>query len=153
MWCFALCAKHNQTGETGRIFHDGAMSMRPLNSVFLITALIVIAVSYAVFISFSEHREYSSGSLDHFLLTPAGLSKLSKECKDNPTFVYSSADGPKPTIVTLNCTIPMNKLEEQIRADGFNYINGLYQKESAQIQIINNPADKAVTSVVYIGNS
>lgn len=129
------------------------INMRPLSLVFPITALIVIAVSYATFISFSEHREYSSGTLDHFLLTPVGLSKLSEECKDNPSFVYSSADGPKPAIVTLNCTIPMNKLEEQLRSDGFSYINGLYQKDGAQIQIISNPEDKAMTFVVYIGNN
>lgn len=126
--------------------------MRLLKSVFFLTALIVVTISYATFISFSEHREYSGFSLDYFLLTPAGLSKLSKECKDSPTFIYSSADGPKPTIVTLNCTIPENKLEEQLHSDGFNYINGLYQKEGVQIQIINDPAYKVVTSVVYISN-
>ena len=127
--------------------------MHPLKSVFLMTSLIVVAISYATFISFSEHREYSGFSIDYFLLTPVELSKLSKECIDSPTFVYSSADGPKPTIVTLNCTIPVNKLEEQMRSDGFYYIKGLYQKEGAQIQTIIDPADKVVTSVVYIGNN
>lgn len=112
-----------------------------------------MAVSYAAFISFSEHREYSSGTLDHFLLTPAGLSKLSEGCKEDPSFVYSAADGPKPTIVTLSCTISMDELDKQLRSDGFDYINGLYQKEGTQIQLTNNPEDKAVTSVVYIGNS
>lgn len=129
------------------------MSMSPAKSVFLISALIVVAISYATFISFSEHREYSGFSLDYFLLTPVELSKLSKECKGSPAFIYSSADGPKPTIVTLNCTIPVNKLEEKMRSDGFYYINGLYQKEGVQIQIASDVADKVVTSVVYIGNN
>jgi len=128
------------------------MRMRLLKSVFVMATFIVVTISYATFISFSEHREYSGFSLDYFLLTPAGLSRLSKECKDSPTFIYSSADGPKPTIVTLNCTIPENKLEEQLRSDGFYLINGLYQKEGGQIQVIKDPAYNVVTSVVYISN-
>lgn len=127
--------------------------MRPLNLILLITSLIFIAISYAIFISFSEHREYSSVSLDYFLLTPAELSKLSKKCKDTPTFVYSSADGPKPVIVTLNCTIPVDILEEQMRFSGFSYLNGIYQKEGAQIQVTNDSADNVVVSVAYIGNN
>lgn len=126
--------------------------MRLLNSRLLIIALMATVILYATFISFSEHREYSVFSLDYLLLTPAELSELSKECKESPTFVYSSADGPKPTIVTLNCAIPANILEEQMRTAGFNYVNGLYQKGGVQVQSTTDSADKVVKSVAYIGN-
>ena len=129
------------------------MSMRPLNIIFLITLLIFTAILYAIFISFSEHREYSSASVDYFLLTPAELSELSKKCIDSPIFVYSSADGPKPVIVTLNCTMPVAALEDQMRFFGFSYLDGLYQKEGTQIQVTKDLGDATVVSVAYIGNN
>ena len=127
--------------------------MRLLNSILLIMALIVTVILYVTFISFSEHREYSDVSLDHLLLTPTELSTLSKECEESPTFVYSSSDGPKPTIVTLNCTIPTNILDEAMRSAGFSYVNGLYQKEDVQIQSTKDSTDNVVNSVTYIGNN
>ncbi len=127
--------------------------MRLLNSLLIIIVSIAVVISYATFISFSEHREYSDTSLDYFLLTPTELSKLSKECEESPAFVYSSADGPKPTIVTLNCTIPVDKLEEQMLSAGFSYVNGFYQKEDVQIQVTNDAKDNAVISVAYLGKN
>lgn len=148
----AMGNRHMKIGIQKKYDIKKGISEDNKKSVFLIAALIVVTSAYATFICFSDRREYSGFSLDYFLLTPEVLSKLAKECQDSPAFIYSSADGPKPTIVTLNCTIPMNKLEEKMRSDGFHSVNGLYQKEGAQIQIASDVADKVVTSVVYIDN-
>lgn len=121
--------------------------------VLVIMLLIVFVVAYAIYISFSEHRQYSVKSLDYFLLTPKELSMLSKECKDNPAFVYSSADGPKPTIITLNCTISARSLDEQMRSSGFEFIDGVYHKKGVQIQSTYDAEGKFVVSVVQIGDS
>lgn len=127
--------------------------MRLLYLVFFVLILIFVAAVYLVFVSFSEHREYSVGSLDDFILTPAELSMLSKKCKDHPTFVYSSADGPKPTIVTLSCTITKDQFEEQMMSNGFNYVGGIYKKKDAQVQAIESSLSDTVTSIAYIGNN
>jgi hypothetical protein len=118
-------------------------------SVFVIMVLIVFVVSYSLFITFAEHREYSNLSLDYFVLTPEGLAKLSHKCNDSPNFIYSSPDGPKPGIVILNCNIPRKILEEQLRSDGFDYVEGQYENYEGEIQIITDSEYNVVTSVVF----
>jgi hypothetical protein len=127
------------------------MSMRILKWVFLVLAVVFVVAMYPVFMSFSEHREYSSDSLLNYLLTPTELSVLSERCEDKPVFVYSSADGPKPTIVTMSCTIARHDFEQQMNSSGFQYINSLYQKKGAQIQVITSSDEEKVTSVTFIG--
>lgn len=129
------------------------MSMRIIVSVLLVLAVVFLIGIYAVFVSFSEHREYPSNSLISYLLTPAELSIISKQCKDKPIFVYSSADGPKPAVVTMNCSIAKRDFENQIRSGGFQYIDGLYQKGSVQIQIVTSTVGEEVTSVALIGSN
>ncbi len=125
--------------------------MRILKRVFLVLIVFFVVAICAVFVSFSEHREYSSYSLLNYLLTPTELSVLSDRCDDKPVFVYSSADGPKPTIVTMSCTIAKHDFEQQMNSSGFQYINGLYEKKDAQIQAITSSDEENVTSVVFIG--
>jgi hypothetical protein len=133
-------------------FHESEMNMRILKLVFLVLAVVFVVAIYAVFVSLSEHREYSSGSLLSYLLTPTELSVLSERCEDKPVFVYSSADGPKSTVVTMSCTIAKHNFEQQMNSSGFQYINnGLYQKNDAQIQIITSSDEEKVTSVAFIG--
>lgn len=127
------------------------MSLRITKLVFLVLAVLFFVVMYAVFVSFSEHREYSSDSLINYLLTPTELSVISEQCKNKPFFVYSSADGPKPTVVTMNCAIGKRDFENQMSSCGFQYIDGVYQKGSVQIQVITSSRGEEVTSVTLIG--
>lgn len=125
--------------------------MSIMRLVFLVLAVVFSGAMYAVIVSFSEHQEYSSGSLVYYLLTPAELSTISKQCKDNPSFVYSSADGPKPTIVTMSCTIAKRDFENQMSSSGFQYVDGFYQERNVKIQVINSSDGEKVTSVILIG--
>jgi hypothetical protein len=125
--------------------------MRILKWILLVLSVVFVVAIYAVFVSFSEHREYSSDSFLNYLLTPTELSVLSERCEDKPVFVYSSADGPKPTIVTMSCTIAKHDFEQQMNYSGFQYINGLYQKKDTQIQVITSSDEEKVTSVAFIG--
>lgn len=127
------------------------MSLRIIRSAFLVLVVVFFVAIYAVFVSFSEHREYSADSLINYLLTPAELSIISEQCKDKPTFVYSSADGPKPNIVTMNCTIAKRDFENEMNSSGFQYIDGLYQKGGAQIQVTTSSVGDKVISVALIG--
>jgi hypothetical protein len=130
------------------------MSMRILKWVVLVLAAIFFVAIYATFVSFSEHREYSSDSLLSYLLTPTELLAISERCEDKPVFVYSSADGPKPTIITMSCSVSKHDFEQQMNFSGFQYIdNGLYQKKDAQIQVTTSPDKEKVTSVAFIGSN
>jgi hypothetical protein len=118
---------------------------------FLVLTVVLSVVLYAVIMSFSEHQEYSSDSLIYYLLTPTELSAISEQCEDKPIFIYSSADGPKPTIITMNCTIAMRDFDNQMRSSGFQYNDGLYHKGSVQIQVIKSSDGEELTSVTLIG--
>lgn len=125
--------------------------MRGLSLFFLALPIIVGGVAYSTFVSFSEHREYSPKSLDYYLLTPPELSAISEWCMDNPVFIYSSADGPKPTIVTMNCTIDRDEFENHMKSKHFQLDDdGLYKNGRIEIQITTNSLGKKVTSVVLI---
>lgn len=125
--------------------------MRILRLFFLALAIIVGGAAYTVFVSFSEHREYSRKSLDYYLLTPPELSAMSELCMDKPVFIYSSADGPKPTIVTMNCTIDREEIESYIKSKEFQLDNdGVYKNGGIEIQVTTNPLGKKVTSIVLI---
>lgn len=130
------------------------MKMRIIGLLLVLVLVVAFfVVMYAVFVSFSEHQEYSLDSLISYLLTPAELSIISEQCKDKPIFVYSAADGPKPTVVTMNCTIAKRDFEDQMNAGGFQYIDGYYQKGGVQIQFFTSSdlVGDEVTSVALIG--
>ena len=155
MWNLAGRAKYNHTRKARSFFPESEMNKHIIMRL-LILLLLVVALSiviYAATAVFSEHQEYSSNSLSYYLLTPAELSGLSEKCKDKPIFVYSSADGPKPTVVTMNCTIATRDFENQMSSSGFRYIDGLYQKGSVQIEVIKSSDGKKLTSVALIGEN
>ena len=127
------------------------MSMRIIGLILLFLATFLSVIVYMVFVSFSEYREYSSGSFVSYLLMPAELSFLSEQCMDKPNFVYRSADGPKPTVTTMSCTIARRDFENQMDASGFQYMDGLYKKNDMQIQVVTSLSGEEVTSVTVIG--
>lgn len=128
--------------------------MRILKWVVSVLVAFFLAATYVMTVSFSEHREYTANSLLSYLLTPTKLSAISARCEDQPVFVYSSADGPKPTIVIMRCRIPKHDFEQQMKLSGCQYIEkDLYQRKDAQIQITTSLHEEQVTSVVFIGSN
>jgi len=148
---FRPSSGHNQTRKVRSSIHGSEMSMRIMRLVFLVVAVVFSVVIYAVIVSFFEHKEYSSDSLIYYLLTPTALSVISEQCKDKPIFVYSSADGPRPTVVIMNCTIAKRDFENQMSSGGFQYIDGLYQKGSVQIEVIESSGGEEIATVALIG--
>jgi hypothetical protein len=125
--------------------------MRTVSLFFLALAIIIGGAAYTVYVSFSEHRQYSRKSLDYYLLTPPVLSAISDRCMDKPVFIYSSADGPKPTITTMNCTINREEIDYYMKSKDFQLDNdGLYKNGGIEIQVTTNPLSKKVTSIVLI---
>jgi hypothetical protein len=108
---------------------------------------------YAIFISFSEHWEYTRKSLDYYILTPPEIAQMSELCIQTPGFIYSSADGPKPTIVQMNCTISPEDAEKYLESkDLLSKGNGVYINEEIEVQLNMNQDGEDVTSVVILVN-
>ena len=113
--------------------------------------LMVLAASYVVVVSFSERREYGSHSVVGYFLTPGELSEMSSLCADDPVFVYSSAGGPKPTVVVMSCIISMQDFGRHIDLGGFEYVSkGLFRKAAYQVQVTVSPDGAQVRSVAFI---
>lgn len=125
--------------------------MRVLILTVVALAIVGGGVIYSAYISFSEHREYSRGSFDFYLLTPRELSAISEFCKDEPVFIYSAADGPKPVIATLNCEIDTQELDDYRKSEGI-LIDGSGVDESRrfEMQVTTTPTGEKVTSIVLI---
>lgn len=120
-----------------------SMHRHILKWVFLAIAVMFVGAIYAVIVSFSDYHEYSSSSIIGHLLTPKELTTLSTFCKDKPSFVYRSADGPKPTIVTMTCVISKHDFEQHMKTNDFQPVNAdLYQKKDVQVQVETNSAEK-----------
>jgi hypothetical protein len=125
--------------------------MRTLGLVLLLLVFITGGLFYAVFISFSEHREYTGKSLDYYILTPSELSQMSELCIDRPGFIYSAADGPKPTVVVMNCTIDLEGAEKYLKSKGLLAKgNGIYKDKDIEVQMTINQGGEKVTSVVML---
>ena len=95
-----------------------------LSIVAAFTALTLALLLYALSVILSEHKSYKSGSFYDILLTPKILSDISLLCLDvsldEANYVYSSADGTKPTINTLTCHLDMDKLDKLLTENRFH---------------------------------
>ena len=103
-----------------------------LSIVAAFTALTLALLLYALSVILSEHKSYKSGSFYDILLTPKILSDISLLCLDvsldvslnvyldEANYVYSSADGTKPTINTLTCYLDMDKLDKLLTENRFH---------------------------------
>jgi len=117
--------------------------------IFILIAFLSIAV-YSVFAIFSENREYGRLSLEHYLLTPVDLSQISEHCEDAPRFIYSSADGTKPTIVHLHCSLEKNKIDEYLLRSTYMQISvGHFKKDSTEIEFEKDTNSKVTTVSAY----
>lgn len=99
---------------------------------------------------FSESRKYGNFSLDYYLLTPKELTRISKFCEDKPQFIYSSADGPKPTIIHLHCFFEQKKVDDYLTRNKFDYISqGHFKKGTTEIKIETDNKNKVIVTTVY----
>ena len=71
--------------------------------VFSAIILFFCVCLYTAYISLSECRRYSKLSLDNWVLTSAEIAEVAKYCRDEPVFIYRAGDGPKPSILEVNC--------------------------------------------------
>jgi hypothetical protein len=125
--------------------------MRTLGLFLLLLVFIAGGLFYTVFINFSEHREYTGKSLDYYILTPSELSQMSELCIDRPSFIYNADDGPKPTIVVMNCTIELEGAEKYLKTKGLIAKgHGIYKDEDIEVQMTINQGREKVTSVVML---
>ena len=86
--------------------------------VFLLI-LLLIGFVYCIFASFSEHREYKKLSIDYWLLTPTEITDIAAHCSDAAHFIYSAADGPKPLVVQLSCSLNDVDVIQYVERAGF----------------------------------
>lgn len=124
--------------------------MKIVTSLVFTCVLLFLVGTYSALATFSEHREYSRGSLDYYLLTPNDLAEISKLCENEPRFIYSSADGPKPAIIHLHC------FYEQIEIDGYlaknkfiHTSNNHFKKGETEIGFEKNESNKVDVTTVY----
>jgi hypothetical protein len=104
-------------------------------------------------VTFSESREYGRISLDYYLLTPKELSQLSKYCEDDPRFIYSTADGPKPAIIHLQCFIEEKIISNYMNKNNFEKVSSnQFKKGSIEIEFEKNNTDiiKLITVYEYL---
>ncbi len=104
----------------------------------------VIAVAYIASASFSEHREYKSYSLDYWILAPDAIRELARLCKNNPHFIYSAADGVKPTATSLNCNLIDESLDYLTRNNFAKIGESAFKKGGQEFDIIRNDKGEIV---------
>jgi hypothetical protein len=76
---------------------------------------------------------------------------MSELCIDKPGFIYSSADGPKPTIVRMHCTIAQEDAERYLESTGLlNKGNGFYVNKDIEVQTKTDQDGENVTSVAIL---
>lgn len=117
----------------------------------ILTLLAFIAcIAYAAYISFFDHREFGKYSIDYLLLTPGDLMAIADFCETEPAFIYSSADGPKPTITTLRCRLGAASLNNYIgQSTAFEKLpSGVYSDGTRELDT--QPRDAAVIHAVTI---
>jgi hypothetical protein len=105
----------------------------------------VLAVAYIASASFSEHREYKSYSLDYWILAPDSIRELARLCKSDPHFIYSSADGAKPTTTSLNCTLVDDSLDYLMRSNFAKVSDSAFKKDNQEFEIIRSEQGDIVT--------
>ncbi len=119
--------------------------------ILLIFTLIVLSFTiYGKIVTFSESREYSRASLDYYLLTPKETSQLSKHCENDPRFIYSAADGPKPAIIQLDCFLEEKIVSNFANKNNFHRVSSnQFKKGSIELEFEKNDADKIMLITVY----
>ncbi|OZG75452.1 hypothetical protein BTA51_03510 [Hahella sp. CCB-MM4] len=87
----------------------------------------MLAVYYAL-ASLSEDRSYSKYSIDYLLLTPSLVKKIPIEDISDEFYLYSAADGNKPSRALVTFTSGMNR--ESVEGTLANYLRSEHFKTS-----------------------
>ena len=105
-------------------------------SLLLVATIIILA--YMASIIFSEHISYKNGSIEDYLLTPEIIKELPFGKLADASYFYSSADGNKPAINTVEfpTSISDTILLDYFSSNKYESIeNGSYKKGSQEITV------------------
>lgn len=112
--------------------------------------LLLTGLSYFLLASFSEHRAYTKNSIDYWILTPSELSEVAGFCVDEPSFMYSAADGVKPLVVQLICSIVAVDVIHYLEKAKFVHEDGeIYMRDQKKIELVRDVGGK-VTQVTLL---
>ncbi len=105
-------------------------------SLFLIATIVILVYSASIILS--EHVTYKKGSLEYYLLTPEIIKELPLKQLTDAKYYYSSADGNKPAINTIEFsgTISDSILSDYFSSNQYEIIeNGSYKKGSQEVTV------------------
>lgn len=112
--------------------------------------LIFVLLFYGVFIGVSDKREYGESGIDYYLLTPKYLSDIATLCKTSARFEYASADGPKPAIIHLSCSLAVQQLIDYLDANNYRELgNNRYKKGDLEVDFETADEGEVLTVSAY----
>lgn len=83
----------------------------------------------------SDGREYSELSLEYWLLTPKVIKAVERECTSKAIFTYSAADGPKPMVSQVECSMQPKGIAKIAMEHGFSENDyASFKKEGAELE-------------------
>lgn len=74
---------------------------KTITGIFLFVVVVIAVLAYLASIIFCESVTYQKGSLEYYLLTPQIIKELPIQRLNNADYFYSSADGSKPSISSV----------------------------------------------------
>lgn len=108
----------------------------------IIGSLILSAGIYYTNLVFSDSRYIEKNSIEYLLLVPSILKELPLKPTDQVrNYYYSSADGNKPAVVSVEFTTPKysgethTKILNYFDELGFKHNNNLYKKKNMEVSI------------------
>jgi len=124
-----------------------------IKGMLVMVLLVFAGLGYCALASFSEYREYRKFGIDYWILTPKEVSGIANFCKDDPGFIYSAADGPKPLVVQLTCFATTRDVTRHLEQNGFVKADaGNYKKDKKEIELTLDAEGKlaAATMLVFL---
>lgn len=109
-----------------------------MKTIKVVAAFLFLASAgfiYVVFASHSEHREYQKLSIDYLALTPIEITGIAQFCKDKPHFIYSAAEGQKPSMTKVSCQLTDDVLSYLSRENFSKTSDTLYKRNNREIEL------------------
>ena len=120
-------------------------------SLFFIASIAILA--YLASIIFSENVSYQKGSLEYYILTQEIIKELPLEELTDAKYFYSSADGNKPAINTIEFPASASDsiLSDYFSSKQYKLIeNGSYKKNSQEVVIESKNNRVKITVLEYL---
>ena len=126
--------------------------MKKLTLISIALIITIGTLIYSATLFLKEGEEYRKYTISYFLLTPKELSDISHYCKDKPFFTYNSADGPKPVITQLYCTVNKNSFLNYMSNEGYNSFSAdTFKKGPSTIEIEGKGEDvEVITKLEFL---